>query len=211
MRLARELDERMLKLQRQGRLGTFPPNTGPRGGQHRRSAMAMGPKDWFVGAFRETGGRLVRGEPLTSPLYYYNGWEEGNILPDPRAAHHARSASSIGCQIPHAVGIAYASRYQGEDAATVCFIGDGGTSEGDFHEALNFAGGLEGAGRLHLPEQPVGDLRAARSADRQPRRWRRRRVAFGMPGLQVDGNDVLAMYVAISEALDRARAGEGPT
>jgi pyruvate dehydrogenase E1 component alpha subunit len=137
MRLARELDERMLKLQRQGRLGTFPPNTG-----HEAVsvpiAMAMGPKDWFVGAFRETGGRLVRGEPLTSPLFYYNGWEEGNILPDP-ALRITPISVVIGCQIPQAAGLAYAGRYNGEDNATVCFIGDGGTSEGDFHEGLNFA------------------------------------------------------------------------
>ena len=80
-----------------------------------------------MGAFRVLGGRLIRGEPLTATLHYYNGWEEGNVLPqaEPRILP---TSVVIGCQIAHAAGIAYASRYRGEDAAAVCFIGDGGTS-----------------------------------------------------------------------------------
>ncbi|HPF71640.1 MAG TPA: thiamine pyrophosphate-dependent enzyme, partial [Candidatus Krumholzibacteria bacterium] len=137
MRLARELDERMLKLQRQGRLGTFPPCTG-----HEAisipTAMLMRPGDWFVGAFRELGGRLVRGEPLTATLDYYNGWEEGNIQPD-RDLRIMPTSVVIGCQIEHAAGLAYAAKYRRTGEVAVAFIGDGGTSEGAFHEGLNFA------------------------------------------------------------------------
>lgn len=207
MRLAREMDERMLKLQRQGRLGTFAPNTG-----HEAVsvpvAMAMGPKDWFVGAFRELGGRLVRGEPLTSPLHYYNGWEEGNILPDP-ALRILPISVVIGCQIPHAVGLAFAGRYLKEDAVAVCFIGDGGTSEGDFHEGLNFAAVWK-APVVVIVQNNQWAISIPRAAQTASQTMAQKGVAFGIPCLQVDGNDPLAMWVAINEALDHARSGKGP-
>ncbi|MBM4129608.1 pyruvate dehydrogenase (acetyl-transferring) E1 component subunit alpha [bacterium] len=207
MRLARELDERMLKLQRQGRLGTFPPNTG-----HEAVsvpiAMAMGPKDWFVGAFRETGGRLVRGEPLTSPLHYYNGWEEGNLLPDP-ALRITPISVVIGCQIPQAAGLAFASRYQGEDAVAVAFIGDGGTSEGDFHEGLNFAAVWK-APVVYVVQNNQWAISVPRAAQTSSRTLAQKALGFDIPCLQVDGNDALAVWVAIHEALDHARSGKGP-
>jgi len=207
MRLARELDERMLKLQRQGRLGTFPPNTG-----HEAVsvpiAMAMGPADWFVGAFRETGGRLVRGEPLTSPLHYYNGWEEGNVLPDP-ALRITPISVVIGCQIPQAAGLAYASRYRGEDAVTVAFIGDGGTSEGDFHEGLNFAAVWK-APVVYIVQNNQWAISVPRAAQTSSRTLAQKALGFDIPCLQVDGNDALAVWVAINEALDHARSGKGP-
>jgi pyruvate dehydrogenase E1 component alpha subunit len=203
MRLARELDERMLKLQRQGRLGTFPPNTG----QEAISipvALAMQENDWFVGAFRELGGRLVRGEPLTATLHYYNGWEEGNIQPrdDMRILP---TSVVIGCQIPQAAGLAYASRYKGEDAVTVCFIGDGGTSEG-----LNFAA-VWNAPAVFICQNNQWAISVPREVQTVSETIAQKGIAAGMPCLQVDGNDPLAVHVAVSEALDRARSGGGPT
>ena len=208
MRLARELDERMLKLQRQGRLGTFPPNTG----QEAISipiALQMQEKDWFIGAFRELGGRLVRGEPLTSTLYYYNGWEEGNILPN-KESRILPTSVVIACQIEHAAGLAYASRYQGEDAVTVCFIGDGGTSEGDFHEGLNFAAVWK-APVVYVVQNNQWAISIPRDAQTNSQTIAQKGIAYDMPVLQVDGNDPLAVTVAIREALDRARRGEGPS
>lgn len=208
MRLARELDERMLKLQRQGRLGTFPPNTG----QEAISipiALKMQKNDWFVGAFRELGGRLVRGEPLTSTLYYYNGWEEGNILPK-KELRIIPTSVVIGCQIEHAAGLAYAARYKGEDAAAVCFIGDGGTSEGDFHEGLNFAAAWK-APVVYVVQNNQWAISVPRDAQTSSQTLAQKGIAFDMPVLQVDGNDPLAVTVAIEEALTRARAGEGPS
>lgn len=208
MRLARELDERMLKLQRQGRLGTFPPNTG----QEAISipiALQMKEKDWFVGAFRELGGRLVRGEPLTSTLYYYNGWEEGNIQPN-KELRIIPTSVVIGCQIEHAAGLAYAARYKGEDAAAVAFIGDGGTSEGDFHEGLNFASVWK-APVVYVVQNNQWAISIPRNNQTGGQTIAQKGIAYGMPVLQVDGNDPLAVTVAIREALDRARAGEGPT
>ncbi len=208
MRLARELDERMLKLQRQGRLGTFPPNTG-----HEAIsipiALQMKENDWFVGGFRELGGRLVRGEPMTSTLYYYNGWEEGNILPD-KNLRILPTSVVIGCQIEHAAGVAYASRYKGEDAAAVAFIGDGGTSEGDFHEGLNFAAVWK-APVVYVVQNNQWAISVPRENQTSGQTIAQKGIAYGMPVLQVDGNDPLAVTVAIGEALDRARAGEGPS
>lgn len=208
MRLARALDERMLKLQRQGRLGTFPPCTG----QEAISipvALAMQPQDWFVGAFRELGGRLVRGEPLTSTLFYYNGWEEGNVLPD-KDLRILPVSVVIGCQFPQAAGIAYASQLKGTDEVSVCFIGDGGTSEGDFHEGLNFAATWK-APVVYIVQNNQWAISIPRSQQTHSRTIAQKGIAYDVPCLQVDGNDPLAMHVAIEEALDRARRGEGPT
>lgn len=208
MRLARALDERMLKLQRQGRLGTFPPNTG----QEAVSipvALAMQPQDWFVGAFRELGGRLVRGEPLTSALHYYNGWEEGNVLPDKKLRITPLSVV-IGCQIPQAAGIGYAAKLRGTDDVTVCFIGDGGTSEGDFHEGLNFAAVWK-APVVYIVQNNQWAISIPRSQQTNSRTIAQKGLAYDMPCLQVDGNDPLAVHVAVTEAIERARKGEGPT
>ncbi len=208
MRLAREFDVRMLKLQRQGRLGTFPPNTG----QEAISvpvALAMKEKDWFVGAFRELGGRLIRGELMTSALSYYNGWEEGNILPD-KNLRLLPTSVVIGAQFGHAVGLAWASRYKGEDSVTVCFIGDGGTSEGDFHEGLNFASVWK-VPVVFIVQNNQWAISMPRETQTASQTLAQKGIAYEMPCLQVDGNDPLAMHVAITEALDRARQGEGPT
>ena len=208
MRLARELDGRMLKLQRQGRLGTFPPNTG----QEAISipvALAMGKKDWFMGAFRELGGRLVRGEPMTSTLHYYNGFEEGNVQPD-KELRIMPTSVVIGCQIPQAAGLGYASQFQGTDDVTVCFIGDGGTSEGDFHEGLNFAAAWK-APVVYIVQNNQWAISIPRKDQTPSETLAQKGLAYGMPCLQVDGNDPLAVHVAVSEALARARKGEGPT
>lgn len=208
MRLARELDERMLKLQRQGRLGTFPPNTGQEA-VSTAAALAMQPNDWFVGAFRELGGRLVRGEPLTSTLYYYNGWEEGNVLPD-KNLRILPTSVIIGCQVEHAAGIAYASRFLGEDAVTVCFLGDGATSEGSFHEGVNFAAVWK-APVVFVIQNNQWAISVPRSIQTASETLAQKGLAYGLPCLQIDGNDALAVHVAVSEALDRARRGDGPT
>ncbi|MFH2052225.1 MAG: pyruvate dehydrogenase (acetyl-transferring) E1 component subunit alpha [bacterium] len=208
MRLARELDERMLKLQRQGRLGTFPPNTG----QEAVSvpvAMLMEKGDWFAGAFRELGGRLVRGEPLTSTLHYYNGWEEGNVLPD-KDLRILPTSVVIGCQIEHAAGLAYAARYKGTGEVAVAFIGDGGTSEGSFHEGLNFAAVWK-APMVTIVQNNQWAISIPRGTQTASETLAQKGLAYGMPVIQVDGNDPLAVWTAAREAIDRARAGEGPS
>jgi pyruvate dehydrogenase E1 component alpha subunit len=208
MVLARVVDERMLNLQRQGRIGTFALCSG-------QEAAACGPTlamrdaDWWVGSFREVGGRLMRGEPIEQQLVYFGGYEEGNAFPG--GDRTLPATVIIASQMLHAVGIAYAMRLKGEkETAVVCFFGDGATSEGDFHEALNFAAVwqvpvvfvcLNNQWAISLP----------RHKQTRSRTIAQKAIAYEMPGIQVDGNDPLAMYEATKEALDRARAGEGPT
>ncbi len=208
MVLAREADQRMIKLQRQGRIGTFPPCTG----QEAAScgvALAMEERDWLVTAFRELGAMLMRGVPLEKYLAVYAGYEEGNRLDEtPRTLP---VSIPVGGQIPHATGLGYAMRRTGEEGTVVvAFFGDGATSEGDFHEALNFAAVWQvpvvfvcqnNGWAISLPrrEQTASETIAQKA------------IAYGMPGLQVDGNDALAVYRAASEAIERARTGGGPT
>ena len=208
MRLARALDERMLKLQRQGRLGTFPPNTGQEAISI-PAAMLLEKGDWFVGAFRELGGRLVRGEPLSAVLDYYNGWEEGNVLPD-KDLRILPTSVVIGCQIEHAAGLAFASGYKGTSEVALAFIGDGGTSEGGFHEGLNMASVWK-APLVTIIQNNQWAISIPRSAQTGSETLAQKGIAYGMPVMQVDGNDPLAVWTAVSEAIERARKGEGPT
>jgi pyruvate dehydrogenase E1 component alpha subunit len=206
---ARELDERMLKLQRQGRIGTFGPCTGQEA-PSTAAALAMKSEDWFVGAFRELGGRLFRGEPLTNILHYYNGWEEGNVQPEEVGRRMTPLAVVVGTQVLHAAGIGYALKLRGEQAAAVCFMGDGATSEGDFHEGLNMAAVWQ-APVVFVSQNNQWAISVPRDKQTRSQTIAQKGIAYGMPCLQVDGNDALACYVAIKEALERAYRGEGPT
>ncbi len=208
MVLARTVDDRMLKLQRQGRIGTFPPCAGQEAASC-APALAMNERDWFVGSFRELGGRLMRGEPIENVLLYYNGYEEGNVFPG--GDRTLPIPVIIASQTLHAVGIAHAMKIRGEtDSAVVCFLGDGATSEGDFHEALNFATVWQ-APVVFICQNNGWAISVPRSKQSHSRTLAQKAIAYDMPGIQVDGNDALAMYQATKEALDRARAGEGPT
>ncbi len=206
---ARELDQRMLKLQRQGRIGTFGPCTGQEA-PSTAAALAMQDDDWFVGAFRELGGRLFRGEPLTNTLFYYNGWEEGNVLPKEVGRRMTPLAVVVGTQILHAAGIGYALKLKGEKAAAVTFCGDGATSEGDFHEGLNFAAVWQ-APVVFISQNNQWAISIPREKQTRSETIAQKGIAYGVPCIQVDGNDALACYVAIKEALERAYRGEGPT
>jgi 2-oxoisovalerate dehydrogenase E1 component len=208
MMLAREADGRMLKLQRQGRLGTFPPCTGQEAIAC-GATLAMRPTDWFVGAYRELGGRLMRGEPLETILAYYNGFEEGNTLPPEKRT--LPPAVILASQLPHAVGIGHAMQLLKEqETAVVTFFGDGATSEGDFHEALNFAGVWQ-VPMVFICQNNHWAISVPRRAQTHSETIAQKAIAYGMRGIQVDGNDVLAVYRATHEALERARRGEGPT
>lgn len=208
MVLARQADERMLKLQRQGRLGTFPPCTGHEGSAC-GAALAMGEKDWLAGSYREMGARLMRGEPLLNTLLYYNGYEEGNATPATQRI--LPTAVILGSQLPQAVGVAQAMRMQGEsDTAVLAFMGDGATSQGDFHEALNFAGTWK-APVVFLCQNNQWAISVPRSTQTASETIAQKAIAYGFPGIQVDGNDPLAVYRVVREALERARRGEGPT
>jgi len=205
---AREADQRMLKLQRQGRIGTFGPCTGQEAASC-GPALALGAKDWFYGSFRELGARMMLGEPFSQYLLLHNGYEEGNHTPTaPRLLPYAVIVAS---QIPHAVGIAYAIKYRREEeSAVVVFFGDGATSEGDFHEALNFAA-VWRAPVVFICQNNQWAISLPRAKQTRSATIAQKAIAYGMPGIQVDGNDALATYAATREALQRAYRGEGPT
>jgi pyruvate dehydrogenase E1 component alpha subunit len=208
MVLAREADQRMLKLQRQGRIGTFGPCTGQEAAAV-APAYAMSEKDWLVGAFREIGGHLVRGVPLLNYLLYWNGVEEGNLRP-PGTERVMPVSVIVGSHALHAVGIAYAMKYRKERSAAVAFLGDGATSEGDFHEALNFAAVWQ-APVVFICQNNQWAISIPRSAQTRSKTIAQKAIAYDMPGIQVDGNDALAMHQVTTEALARAYAGDGPT
>src|SRR5215831_15924260 len=136
MLLGRRLDERMLRLQRQGRIGTFAPIKGQEASQI-GSVFTLKPADWMVPSFRETAAMLWRGWPIEKILLFFAGYLEGG-QPGPNQ-HDLPIAIPVATQLPHAVGLAYATQYRGDEAVVMAYCRDGATSEGDFHEALNLA------------------------------------------------------------------------
>jgi pyruvate dehydrogenase E1 component alpha subunit len=205
--LLRRFDERMLRLQRQGRIGTFGPIRGHEaavlGG-----AYALRSTDWMVPYYREWPAYMWRGWPLENLILYYAGYAEGMRVPD--GLRDLPLCIPIASQIPHAVGLAYASRYKGEDAVTLVYFGDGATSHGDCQEAMNFAGVFQ-APVVFFCLNNQWAISLPRAKQTHARTLAQKAIAYGFPGIQVDGNDLLATYVATREAVERARRGDGPT
>lgn len=212
----RLLDEKMLLMQRQGRIAFFGPSAGQEAAIAGCGFVAR-PADWIFPALREGGILLMRGFPLER----YFGQLFGNEL-DPQKGRqqpmHFSSgefkylslSSVIATQVPQAVGAAYAARLRGDDAITFGFLGDGATSEHDFHAAMNFAGVWRAPCVIICQNNhwaisvPVEKQTASSTLAVKAR-------AYGIPGIRVDGNDVLAVVLAVSEAAARARRGGGPT
>jgi pyruvate dehydrogenase E1 component alpha subunit len=207
MLLARRFDERLLSLQRQGRIGTFPPITGQEAA-HLGAVADLRPSDWVVPAFREMAADIWRGRPLESIIVYNNGYSEGSHIPADR--NDLPISIPVGSQILHAVGIAWAIQYRGRDDVAMSFFGDGATSQGDFHEALNLAGVFQ-LPVVFVCQNNQWAISVPRSKQTRSQTLAQKAIAYAIPGIQVDGNDILAVYVAAKEAVERARAGSGPT
>ena len=197
---ARHLDERLVSLQRQGRLGTYPPLAGQEAAQI-GSTHALAADDWIVDQYREMGAVVVRG---IGPEYllYWMGHEVGNEW---LASKHVFPLNvSIGSHLPHATGMAWAARLQGEETVACCHFGDGAVSEGDFHEACNFAGVFDApvlffcnnnGYAISMPsDRQTASATIAQKAD-----------AYGFAGVRVDGMDPLAVYAVTREAVAKAR------
>jgi pyruvate dehydrogenase E1 component alpha subunit len=207
MVLTRMADEKAVKLQRQGRMGTYAPSKGQEAAQV-GSALAMEEDDWLFPAFRELGAYMIRGFSLEYNLMYFMGDPRGNLVPED--ALSLPIYVPVGTQVPQAVGFAHAIRYKGYDDAVMVYFGDGGTSTGDFHEGMNMAGLLK-APVVMVCNNNQWAISVPRAMQTASPTIAQKAIGYGMPGVQVDGNDVLAMYLATSEAFDRARDGEGPT
>jgi pyruvate dehydrogenase E1 component alpha subunit len=207
MLLARRFDERMLALQRQGRIGTFGPINGQEASQIGAVAV-LEPEDWMVPAFREMGAELYRGKSLESVLLTYGGYNEGGRIP--ATINNLPIAIPVATQALHAVGLAYGIKYRRKEQIAMTFFGDGATSEGDFHEALNFAGVFQ-TPVVFVCQNNQWAISTPRSKQTRSKTLAQKALAYGIPGIQVDGNDILAVYTAAKEAADRARSGGGPT
>jgi pyruvate dehydrogenase E1 component subunit alpha len=206
MLLGRKFDERMLSLQRQGRIGTFALTTGQEAAQV-GSAAVLRSSDWMVPSFRETVAQIMRGTPMESIILYFGGYNEGGRIEDHR--NDLPISVPVASQILHAVGLGWAVNYKRTDEVVMVFFGDGATSEGDFHEGLNFAGVYQ-TPVIFICQNNQWAISIPLSKQTHSETLAQKALAYGIPGIQVDGNDILAVYAAAKEAVDRARSGGGP-
>ncbi|MFC6823618.1 pyruvate dehydrogenase (acetyl-transferring) E1 component subunit alpha [Halopelagius fulvigenes] len=207
MRFCRRFDERMISLQRQGRMGTYSSLAGQEGSQI-GSTYALAPEDVIAYQYREHGAVVARGFPWEY-LLYWAGHERGNAeLAD---IDVFPLNITIADHLPHVVGMAMATKLRGEDRVAVAHFGDGATSEGDFHEALNFAGVYD-VPALFVCNNNQWAISTPRERQTASRTFAQKAHAYGFEGIQVDGMDPLATYVVTRAAREKARseAGERP-
>ncbi|MEM0437878.1 MAG: pyruvate dehydrogenase (acetyl-transferring) E1 component subunit alpha [Candidatus Micrarchaeia archaeon] len=203
----RVLDDKALKLQRQGRMLTYAPCLGEEAISV-GSAFALRKDDWVVPAYREQGMYVAMGVPLKYLLMYFMGFEEGNLLP--KEFNITPICVPVATHFPHAAGIGMALNYLGEKKVVMTYTGDGGTSEGDFYEALNFAG-VFNAPVVFVVRNNQWAISVPRKKQTAAQTLAQKGIAAGINSVQVDGNDVLGMYYVAREAVERARSGGGPT
>jgi 2-oxoisovalerate dehydrogenase E1 component alpha subunit len=202
----RTFDARAVALQRTGRLGTFASSLG----QEAVSvgvAAAMHADDVLLPSFREQGGMFVRGVRPHEVLLYWGGDERGSDFAGPREDFPI--CVPVGSHFPHAAGVALAFRLRGEPRVAVCIAGDGATSKGDFYEAINLAGAWK-VPAVFVISNNQWAISVPRAAQTAAETLAQKAIAAGIPGEQVDGNDVLAVFAATERALDAARSGDGP-
>lgn len=207
MVLCRLFDTKAINLQRTGRLGTYAPCTGHEA-THVGVGAAMLPGDVLCPVYREYGTQLWRGVTLTEILTYWAGDENGTNFKGPRGDFPW--CVPIGSQSPHAAGVAMAFKIRKQPHCAVAYIGDGGTSQGAFHEAVNAAG----AQRLPAIFVVVNNgwaISVPAAEQTAAQTFAQKGLGNGVPGVQVDGNDMIGVRAVMEAALARARAGEGPT
>ncbi len=206
MKMTRVFDERAVNLQRQGRMGTYPPVSGQEAAQV-GSAMALSESDWVVPSYREHAVAIMRGIPIEQILQSWMGDEQGNKIPPD--VNMLPVAVPIATQIPHAVGLAWAMKQQNDPNAVMVYFGDGATSEGDFHEGLNFAGVFD-VPCVFMCNNNQYAISVPRRKQTASTTLAQKADAYGFTGVQVDGMDPLAMFVATRDALLNAKnADEG--
>jgi len=203
MRKARRFDERAVSLQRQGRMGTYPPLAGQEAAQV-ASSYALAERDWVLPTYREHAATMVRGMPLERTLLYWMGHPRGGTVPED--ANVFPITVPIASQIPHAVGAAWARKLQGGREVVLCHFGDGATSEGDFHEGLNFAGVFD-TPTVFFCNNNQWAISVPREKQSASETLAQKAHAYGFEGVQVDGMDPLAVYTVTREAVEKAKTG----
>ena len=202
MTLTRAFDEKLFKLQRSGKIGTYASCKGQEAAQV-GSAFALGKEDWMIPAFREAAAYLTRGIDRVKFIQAWNG--------DTRAYYNPGGkdlpvAIPVASQLLTATGIAWASKLQKKDEVSIVYFGDGATSEGDFHEALNFAG-VHKIPIIFLCQNNQWAISTPRKMQTASKTIAQKAIAYGINGIQVDGNDVIAMYTATKKAIEDAKQG----
>ncbi|PTX60251.1 pyruvate dehydrogenase E1 component alpha subunit [Melghirimyces profundicolus] len=203
----RTFDGRAIKLNRQGRLGFYAPMAGQEACQI-ASMAALKRSDWLFPSYRDLGTAMFHGLPMEMGFLYSRGMKNGMKIPDD--VNMFPPQIIIAGHVPHAAGAGWAFRLREEDHVAIAFFGDGATSEGDFHEGLNFAGVYD-ANAIFFCQNNQYAISVPLSKQTRSETIAQKAVAYGIHGIQVDGNDALAVYQATKEAADRARRGEGPT
>lgn len=207
MVLLRTYDERSLVYHRHGRIGTYAIFWGHEAMQV-GAVSALEESDWVLPSYRESAVGLMRGMPIATVLAWWRGNPAGWW--DPRETKVASISVPVGSHVTHAVGCAWGERLQGRNAAALAFFGDGATSEGDFHEGTNFAAVLNLPVVL-LCNNNQWAITTPISKQTRARTLADKAIGYGIRGVRVDGNDVLAVWTAVRDATARGRAGEGPT
>lgn len=207
MRVTRRLDTEFINLQRQGQLALFPSCLGQEAAQI-GAASSLRSTDWLFPQYRELGAFIVRGVPAEALGQMWRGTCYGGV--DVTDFCIAPVNISIGSHALHAAGFAMGILFDGDDDVAVAFIGDGAMSEGDVHEALNIAS-VAGAPCIFFVQNNQWAISVPTERQSHSDTIAQKAFGYGMPGIRCDGNDVLACYVAMSEAIDRARVGGGPT
>ena len=207
MVLARRADAESTALQRQGELAVYPPMLGQEAAQI-GSAFALAPQDFVFPSYRELGVAIARRIDIVDYLHFYRGtWHGGTF--DPLESHFGMVSVPIASQILHAVGYAMGAKLDSSQVVTMAYFGDGATSQGDFHEGCNFASVFQAPVVLFCQNNGWAISVPVSSQTNAP--IYKKAEGYGMPGVLVDGNDVLATYLVTKQAVDRARAGDGPT
>jgi len=207
MVLTRVYDDKAVKLQRQGRIGTYPSMLGQEA-TIIGSGLAFDKKDWIFPSFRETSIYFIRGVEMSQLFQAWGG--DGRGLSLPRSANMFPIAIPVGTQTLHAVGAAMAAKLKGDKIAVATFFGDGATSEGDVTEALNFAGVYKSP-VVFINQNNQWAISVPRKRQTAAETLAQKAIAAGFEGIQVDGNDVFAVYKVVKYALEKARKGNGPT
>ena len=205
--LIKVFDQKAFNMQRQGRLGTYVQFKGQEACQV-GSAIALEDNDFLFPMYRSSGLLIARKQPIVQLLQYWGGDARG--MKCPSNVKNFPIAISVGTHTVHAVGAAWAAKLRGIKQVSAVYLGDGATSKGDFHEAMNFAGNYQ-VPVVFVVENNQFAISVPRSRQTHSETIAQKAIAYGFEGIQVDGMDVFAVYRAMKDAVDKARAGKGPT